>query len=478
MKLYSTLDRGVVEIEPIREGQISIYSCGPTVYYRMHLGNIRAYINWDILHRAFLFLEYDVKRVMNFTDVGHMTHDEDFGEEKFDIQAKEEGVQPLDIANKYIDTVLSDFRDLNILSPCGKKIPDNLTHQYVEDYGWSRATNYINEMIDIIKKIEKNGYTYETEQALYFDVTKIPDYTIFTGQKLQEKAVAVREEVEIDEKKKNSADFVLWMKKTGKYKNHIMNWNSPWGEGFPGWHIECSAMGTAILGEHFDIHTGGIDHISVHHPNERAQNIGAFGHGVVKYWIHNEWLLNRDDTKLSKSDKNAKTLPEVIEQGFNPLDIRYLFESVNYHTKLTFSKEALEGARNARLNLNRRIKELGDKKGISLEGYIQRFKVSLENNLNMSEIFSILNELLKSTEKKEDKLATILEFDEVLGLDLENIKDEEVVLDEDIEKYAKLRDEARLKKDYTKADEYRKIIEKAGYTVLDTPGGTKYQKNK
>jgi len=476
MKLYSTLDKKIVDIEPIKEGQISIYSCGPTVYYRMHLGNIRAYVSWDILHRALLYIGYDVKRVMNFTDVGHMTHDEDFGEDKMDVEAKKEGLRAIDIANKYINTVLEDFRLLNILTPSGSVIEQDLDFRSVEEYGWMRATTHIQEIIEIIKKMESNGYTYETEQALYFDVTKVPDYTIFTGQKLEDKKIGDREEVVVDPNKKNPADFVLWMKKVGRYEKHDMYWNSPWGDGFPGWHIECSAMGTKALGENFDIHTGGIDHIPVHHPNERAQNIGAFGHPVVKYWVHNEWLVNKDDAKLSKSDKNADSLPEIIEEGFDPLDIRYLFASVNYHTKLTFSKEALEGARNARLNIIKRVKELGVERGNLLMGYTKRFRDALENNLNMSEVLSILNELLKSSEKKEDILATVLDFDKVLGLNLDKIENSKVELGNEIEEYAKLRDEARANKDYAKADEYRKMIEDAGYVVLDTPEGTKYQK--
>ncbi|HNW23815.1 MAG TPA: class I tRNA ligase family protein, partial [Candidatus Dojkabacteria bacterium] len=289
MKLYSTIDRKVVEIQPIKDNQVSIYSCGPTVYFRMHMGNIRAYINWDILHRALLYLGYDVKRVMNLTDVGHMSSTDDFGsdfgEDKMDRQAKREGITPLDIANKYIDTVIDDFRKLNILAPNGKEIPKDLTFKDVEQYGWSRATNFVNEIIEMIKMIERNGYTYETKQAVYFDISKIPDYTVFTGQDLEEKEVGVRDEVVVDSEKKNPADFVLWMKRVGKYADHAMNWPSPWGDGFPGWHIECSVMGTKILGEHFDIHTGGIDHVPVHHTNERAQNIGAYGHPSVKYWI-------------------------------------------------------------------------------------------------------------------------------------------------------------------------------------------------
>jgi cysteinyl-tRNA synthetase len=329
-------------------------------------------------------------------------------------------------------------------------------------------------MIDIIKRIESNGYTYETEQALYFDVTKIPDYTIFTGQRLEEKEEGVREEVGVDPNKKNPADFVLWMKKVGKYANHIMSWQSPWGEGFPGWHIECTAMSTSILGENFDIHTGGIDHVPVHHPNERAQNIGAFGHDAVKYWIHNEWLVTKDDSKLSKSEGNATDLPGYIELGYDPMDIRFLFASINYRTRIQMSQEALDGARNARLSIKRRIEELGDEVGNVIPEYVERFKVELENNLNMSEVFALLNEVLKSEHEKGDILATVLEFDKVLGLNL-NMKDEKE-FNPQIEQYAKDRDLARTNKDYTKADEYRKMIEDAGYIVMDTPERTKYRR--
>lgn len=477
MKLYSTLDRKVVEIQPITPNNISIYSCGPTVYYRMHLGNIRAYVDWDILQRALTYLGYKVKRVMNFTDVGHMTSDEDFGEDKMDKEASKEGLQPIDIANKYIDTVLEDFKALNILTPSGAVVPSDLDFHNVENYGWMRATNYIPEMIELIKKMEANGYTYETEQALYFDVTKIPDYTIFTGQKLEDKSVGDREDVSVDPNKKHPADFVLWMKRTGRYATHIMHWESPWGDGFPGWHIECSAMGTKALGEHFDIHTGGVDHIPVHHPNERAQNIGAFGQPVVNYWVHNEWLVSKEDEKLSKSAGNADSLPEAIAQGFDLLDIRYLFMSVNYRTKLQFSTEALEGARNARESLNKKVKELGTRSGKLIPRYVGRFKNALENNLNMSEVMSIVNEMLKSKEDKEDILATVLDFDRVLGLNLDNIKEDRVnIEDSQIEQYAKDRDLARSEKRYGDADNFRKLIEEAGYKVIDTPGGTKYAK--
>jgi cysteinyl-tRNA synthetase len=477
MKLYSTLHKKIVDIKPLKEGEISIYSCGPTVYSRAHIGNLRSSVNWDVLQRALTYLGYDVKRVMNMTDVGHMTADEDFGEDKIDKRASAEGLEPLEIANKYIDTFLDDFRQLNILAPTGEVIPENLDHTGIKKYRFPRATDYVDQMIEVIKKIESNGYTYETKQALYFDVTKIEDYTIFTGQKLEEKEVGVREEVEVDSEKKHPADFVLWMKRYGKYENHIMSWNSPWGDGFPGWHIECSAMGTSLLGKKFDIHTGGIDLISVHHPNERAQNIGAFGSPSVKYWIHNEWLVNEDNDKMSKSKGSGKDLPSVLALGFDPLDVRYLFVSVNYRRKIKFSFEALEGAKNARLSLIRKIKELGNKKGQLIPEYVERFKEELKNNLNMSEVLALINELLKSDYPKEDVLATILDFDKVLGLDLDKSLKEKSKASTDprISKLLEERIKAKEQKDYKIADDIRDEIEKLGYKVLDTPQGQKLE---
>lgn len=477
MKLYSTIDRKVVEIETIKKDEISIYSCGPTVYFRMHIGNIRAYINWDVLHRALVYLGYKVNRVMNITDVGHMSSTDDFGsdfgEDKMDRQAQREGIQPIDIANKYIDSVLNDFRDLNILAPCGQSIPHDLTYKDVERYGWSRASNFVNQIIEMIKRIEKNGYTYETKQAVYFDVSKLSDYNIFTGQELSEKEIGVRDEVNVDPEKKNPADFVLWMKRVGKYENHIMNWPSPWGDGFPGWHIECSAMGTSILGEKFDIHTGGVDHIPVHHTNERAQNIGTYGHPSVRYWLHNEWLVSKEDSKLSKSS-GAETLPQVINLGFEPMDVRYLFVSINYRTRIAYSVEGLKGARASRLALLRKLEELRSGSGNVIEEYVKKFKDELENNLNMSGVFRLINELLKSEYPKGDILATIYEYDKVLGLNLKQGISKEY--DSEIEELLSLRKEARENGDFAEGDRLRDLIMQKGFRVMDTANGQTIQR--
>lgn len=481
MKLYNTLDKKVVPIKPIEEGKISIYNCGPTVYFRMHIGNVRAYVNWDILYRSLRYMGYEVERVMNMTDVGHMSADEDFGEDKIEKQALKEGKDPLNIANYYIRTVLEDFAKLNILSPNGNEVDPNMSLEKLEDEGWTRATEYIDEMIEMVKKMEENGYTYKTSQAVYFDVTKIDNYNVFTNQSLDEKQEGVRDEVGVDPEKKHPADFVLWMKRVGKYKDHIMHWDSPWGDGFPGWHIECSAMSTAVLGEYFDIHTGGIDHISVHHPNERAQNIGAFGHPSVKYWIHNDFLTGVKDAKISKSDGTGASLPDVLDLGFDPMEVRYLFASVNYRVQLRFTQESLEGARNARLSLVSKIRAINNStneiKGELLEDYKEKFTDELKNNLNISGALAVISDLLKSQEKPEDILTTIYDFDRVLGLNLrESVEQKDMDIPEDILKLANERVEARKAKDFELADKKREKIEGRGYRMLDTKDGFTLEK--
>jgi cysteinyl-tRNA synthetase len=476
MKIYNTLDKKVVPLKPLKEGKVSIYNCGPTVYFRMHIGNIRAYVNWDILYRTLKYTGYEVERIMNMTDVGHMSADEDFGEDKVELQAIKEGKDPLNIANYYIRTVIEDFAKLNILSPKGNEVDPNMSLDRLEEEGWTRATEYVEEMIEMVKKMEENGYTYETTQAIYFDVTKLEDYNIFTNQSLEEKQEGVREEVGVDPEKKHPADFVLWMKRVGKYKDHIMHWNSPWGDGFPGWHIECSAMSTSVLGEEFDIHTGGIDHIPVHHPNERAQNIGAFGHPSVKYWIHNDFLTGVEDSKLSKSEGTGASLPDVLKLGFDPMDVRYLFASVNYRVQLRFTKESLEGARNARLSLISRLRaiyrEADQAHGEILEEYKERFVKELQNNLNVSGGLAVISELLKSGEKPEDILATTYDFDRVLALDLrEEVEQKDMDIPEEILKLANERVEARKNKDFELADQKRDEIEGKGYIMIDTKDG-------
>lgn len=475
MKIYNSLTRQLEDFKPLEEGKVSIYNCGPTVYWDMHVGNLRAYAEWDILHRSLLYLGYDVNRVMNFTDVGHMSEDEDFGEDKIEESASEQGINPLEIANKYIRSVLNDFYRLNYLSPSGELLYPEISLEELKKHNWVRATEYIDEMIDFIKKVEANGYTYETKQAVYFDVTKYQDYGKLCGQNLEEKEVAVRAEVEIDEEKRNDADFVLWMKKTGKYKNHIMSWDSPWGEGFPGWHIECSAMSYYLLGEKFDIHTGGIDHIPVHHTNERAQNCGAHGHDSVRYWVHNEFIRTPKEEKLSKSKGNALILEDLIRGGVEPMDLRFHYISVNYRTPLQFNWEVLQKSRRDRLSLLNRIRELKvDSEGELLEEYVEDFKDCLRDNLNISKALALVSDLLKSDEKPEDIFKTILDFDRVLGLGIEESLKEDIP--KEVQDILEKRKKAREEKDFEKSDILRDVIEKYGFRVMDTPEGQKLER--
>lgn len=356
--------------------------------------------------------------------------------------------------------------------------------------GWARATDYIPEMIAVIQVMEKNGYTYETEQAVYFDVSKYDDYSKMSGQSLSEKLEGVRDDVNIDKKKKNPADFVLWMKAYGQYANHLMRWESPWGVGFPGWHIECTAMGTSVLGDEFDIHTGGVDHIPVHHSNERAQNWGAFKKEVVHYWIHNEMLTAKEGDKLSKSKKNAHSFQELLDMGYDGMDIRYYFLTVNYRMQMPFSLEGLDGARNSRQSLVKRIANvvkqiepavLHDSIGVEhvLSTYKERFVKTMSDNLNTSGALALVSELLKSTEKPNEIISTIQDFDRVLGLRLAEYVKLEIEKSQgnsevpgEVSQLLTQRNEAKANKDYAKADELRGKIKQLGYEILDKAEGS------
>lgn len=476
--LYNTLTRKKEKFKPITPGKVGVYTCGPTVYYPMHIGNIRAYANWDILHRSLKFLGYEVDRYINLTDVGHMTADADFGEDKIEEAAKKEGRSPLDVSNYYIGTVMKDFAALNYLHPDGSLVGKTGRIGKHMEHGWLRATDHVEEMIEMNKSIEANGYTYETDQALYYDVSKFGDYTKFSGQKLEDKLVAVRDEVNIDPDKRHPADFVLWMKRVGKYEKHLQHWDSPWGDGFPGWHIECSAMGTKYLGENFDIHTGGIDHIPVHHSNEIAQNFGAHKHPVVNYWLHNEFLTSKDGKKLSKSKGNSWDLEALEKEGFNPLDLRYYLISIHYRQPIALSREALQGARNSRLKVMEKLRALKIKSGgigCVIDERVDLFKATLEDDLNVSMAFAALFDLLSAKEKAEDILMTVLEFDKVFGLKLDQAVGDLEVPDR-VRKLMKSREEARAKKDFALSDELRDKIDRLGYTVKDRATGQEVNK--
>ncbi|KKR06343.1 MAG: Cysteine-tRNA ligase [candidate division WS6 bacterium GW2011_GWF2_39_15] len=483
MKLYNTLTRKLEEITPNEEGIVTMYNCGPTVYSRQHIGNFRAFVNWDVLHRSLLYNGYVVERIMNITDVGHLTSDEDFGEDKLEKGARQSGMNdPFKVADHFTNLFIEDFLSLNMLTPSGESVKEIPLENLLE-YGWIRATHSIGEIISLIKEIEKSGYTYETEKALYFDVTKYGDYTKLSGQKLEEKLVGAREDVNVDTSKKNPADFVLWFKRVGEYKDHVMHWTSPWGDGFPGWHIECSAMGINHLGGFISIHTGGIEHIPVHHSNERAQNWGAYHNEIVAMWVHNEHLKSKGGDKLAKSLGNAYNLSEIIDLGYDLMDLRWLLASINYRMPINFSHESLEGARNSRETVMNRLRLLNEKsgnvRGHLLQDYIEKFKEALNDNLNMSEAFALLSSLTKSSENPADIVATALDFDKVLGLKLsESLQDVTEDIPEEVSALVEKRKMAREQKNFELSDILRKEIEDSGYFVKDTSDGQKLERMK
>ncbi|MBP5093143.1 MAG: cysteine--tRNA ligase, partial [Abditibacteriota bacterium] len=345
--LYNTLTRKKEEFKPLCEGQAGMYTCGPTVYNYAHIGNLRSYIFADILRRTLRYGGYDVKQVMNVTDVGHLTSDGDGGDDKLDAQAKKSGESIWDIARYYEKIFFEDLDKLNIEQPAVK----------------CRATEHIDDMIALVQKLWDKGYAYETAQAVYYDISKFPTYTQLSRQNLEDKLTAVRDEVNEDPEKKHSADFALWFKRVGRFANHIMHWDSPWGDGFPGWHAECSAMSMKYLGDTLDIHTGGEDHIWVHHPNEIAQSEGATGKKFVNYWLHGAFLVVDGASKMSKSSGNFLRVQTLIDEGYDPLAYRFMCFSAHYRAKLKFSWESLDSAASAYNNLKdfvARAKQLSD----------------------------------------------------------------------------------------------------------------------
>ncbi len=466
LKLYNTLTRKKEEFKPLHDKVVSLYTCGPTVYDYAHIGNLRAYIFEDVLKRALFYNSYKVKHVMNITDVGHLVSDADEGEDKMMKALKREGLKLtadslLKIADKYTKEFKSDIKDLNILEP---------------DI-WCRATEHIKEMIKLIQILEKKGYTYETKQAIYFDVSKFKDYTKLAKLDLESLIGGAR--IGEKEDKKNPADFVLWFKAVGKYKNHVMVWDSPWGKGFPGWHIECSAMSMKYLGKTIDIHCGGEDHIPVHHTNEIAQSEAATGQKFVRYWLHVAFLQIKHG-KMAKSASTFITLKDLKEKGFKPLAYRYLTLQAHYRTPLNFTFESLLDAQNGLENLQNKILELvqqKEKKGKILEKYQEKFLSKINNDLDMPAALALAWQLIKDNKKKtEDKLATILDFDKILGLDFSKIKKEKVKIPQEIEKLVAEREEARKAGNWSMADELRSVSASKGYLIEDTPEGPRIKK--
>ncbi len=464
MKLYNTMSRKVEEFIPIEENKVSMYCCGPTVYNYAHIGNLRTFIFEDVLKRTFLFDGYSVKHVMNITDVGHLTGDGDDGEDKLGKRSRETGKSVWDIAAFYTDAFFKDEEALNIIRPtivC-------------------KATDHIADMIALIKVLEEKGHTYTSGGNVYFSIDTISDYGKLQGQAQEDKMSGAR--IAVDSNKRNPKDFVLWFTNS-KFGEQAMMWDSPWGRGYPGWHIECSAMSMKYLGPHFDLHCGGIDAISVHHTNEIAQSEAATGKKWVNYWCHGEFLLN-DKGKMSKSSGEFLTLPVVVSHGYDALDYRYFCLTGHYRTQLKFSWEALTHAKSAReklVSIVRKLKASDAAENLSAkaEEYLKAFSDAMNNDLHSPEALSHMWMMLKDNDITDsEKLAVLYKEDEILGLSLDKITalDERTVGGDEEKALLEERSEAKKNKNWKRADEIRDILRERGYIVKDTPSGAILEK--
>lgn len=451
MKFYNTLTRKKEGFSPLESGVVSVYNCGPTVYDYAHIGNLRSYVFADILRRVLERNEYKVKQVVNITDVGHLTSDEDDGADKLEKSARETGKTAQEVADLYTRAFMGDLEALGVNT---------------EGITFPKATDHITEQIDLIKILEEKGFTYKTSDGVYFDTSKLSDYGKLAQLDIEGLKAGAR--VEATNEKKNITDFALWKFSRSEEKRQ-QEWQSPWGVGFPGWHLECSAMSMKYLGDTFDIHTGGIDHVPVHHTNEIAQSESATGEKFVNYWLHNEFI-NVNGEKMSKSLGNIITLKDIEGKGFSPLAYRYWLLTAHYKTLANFTWEALEGAQTALDKLNNHILGLEDSIG-KIDGvYSSKFSEHLNDDLNTPKAIALLWELVKDDGvSDQDKKATILDFDKVLGLGFKELKPD--VIPEDILDLAKKREEARSSKDWAKSDEIRDEINSKGFEILDTEEG-------
>ena len=458
LKLYNTLTRKKDEFKPLIGNEVRMYSCGPTVYSFAHIGNFRAYVFMDTLRRVLKANGYTLKHVMNITDVGHLESDADEGEDKMEKAARKENKDPYEIAAFYTDIFFRDMGRLNIERP-----------EII-----AKATEHIPEMLKFVQEILANGYAYETSKGIYFDISKLDKYPVLSNRNIDEQIAGAR--VDVDEEKRNPYDFALWIKAP---ENHIMKWESPWGLAYPGWHIECSAMGRKYLGDEFDIHTGGVDHIPTHHENEIAQSKGATGKIPAKRWMHVEFL-QVDGGKMSKSLGNTYTLDNLQEKGIEPLAYKLFCFSAHYRTKLNFTFESALSSQKA---LNRLREAYAAHKSGSEEAdenqvaeYRTKFMEAINDDLNMPLAMGIVWEVARNKQKSNEYAKLLLEFDRVLGLDLENsekyleeTKKQEIP--EEILKLVEQRRVARENKDWAESDRIRDELKEKGYIVKDTKDG-------
>jgi cysteinyl-tRNA synthetase len=457
MKLYNTLSRKIEEFTSLNPPEVTFYVCGPTVYDFTHIGHMRTYTNNDVLRRILTYLGYKVNEVMNVTDVGHLSDDGDLGEDKMEKGAKKYGKTVWDVARFYTEFFFKTTDALNISRP-------NVV---------CNATDHIEDMIQLINQLIQKGLTYETKEAVYFDVLKFKNYGKLSGQKLEEKLQAVREEVNVDKEKKHPADFVLWFKRVGRFKEHTMHWLSPWGEGFPGWHIECSAMSMKYLGETIDIHSGGIDHVPVHHENEIAQSEGATGKQFVKYWVHNNFLTV-DGQKMSKSLGNFYTIEDIKKNQIDPLSLRLLFLQSHYRQPLNFTWQSARASQEGFIRLKEITTELKSSNPLTRKPvnfstkstiFQSQFKTAIESDLQTPQAVAVMWDMIKSNIPNEEKYYLLTDFDKVFGLNLNSVVEEKI--DANIIILAERRLEARRKRNFDASDRLRIKIEKAGFRIED-----------
>ncbi|MBN1813147.1 MAG: cysteine--tRNA ligase [Anaerolineae bacterium] len=474
IQIYNTLTRRKETFQPIEPGKVRMYNCGPTVYDQAHIGNMRTYIFADLIRRGFEVLGYEVRQVMNITDVGHLTSDADEGEDRMLVGVRRTGRDPWEIAEHFTQLFFEDTAALNILRP----------------HVVCKATEHIPEMIDLVQRLESRGYTYEIGDGIYFDVSRFPGYGQLSGQTLDEMRAGAR--VEVNPEKRHPADFALWRKATPA---HIMQWDSPWGCGFPGWHIECSAMSMKYLGETLDIHTGGEDHIATHHPNEIAQSEASTSKPFVNVWMHGRFLRwSEDDRRMSKSSGEFLVVGDLGARGFDPLAFRYHCLTASYRVPLTFSwagmESAAEGLRSLRENVRRLAEETREvtphpnppPNGGRGNAPTGRFRAAIADDFNVPEALAVTWETIRVANRTTDGaekrvlLEAVLDFDRVLGLGLVDAVDAEELLPADVAALIQQREAARAARDWTTADALRQAIRQHAYEIEDTPSGTRWRR--
>ncbi len=481
MRLFNTLSRSVEEFTPAKPGTVSLYTCGPTVYNYYQIGNLRNAVFNDTLRRTLEAASLNVTHVMNITDVGHLVSDADDGEDKLEKGAKREGKTVWEVAAHYTRAFKADMAAMNVQPPT---LNPGREKNHTDKDPYARATDFIPEQISMVEALLAKGYAYKTKQAIYFDVTKLPGYGELSGQKLSAKETAARSDVVTDSDKHHPYDFAVWFFAVGHFADHTMKWPTPWGEGFPGWHLECSAIIHATLGDPIDIHTGGIDHIGTHHPNEMAQTEAAFGHALAQLWVHNEFLLV-DGQKMSKSKGNSYLLSDITARGFHPLAYRLLILQAHYRSELNFTWDSLEAAQNTLINLyafadlkhqsNLSELRLGD---TDINDLLGRIQAALTDDLNttaaLAELFRYATSLAPGmTLDAQDFDQLLSGLDLLLGLSLNGRPDITPPQRELID----ARETARVAKDWAGADKLRNQLRKHNLEISDTPNGPRWRRS-